>query len=883
MKKELKLLLGVSIFLLFRTSAYSQTGKMTNRTDQEIPFSKQTLEKFEDLRQIKNIEKLIHSEIRSQKVPIFPFKNNCSFKSLGEGGIISELDPLDYIIYFESNEIRKTIFLSLTQSDQLSSRSKAFIVSQFITGLFNQDDHDVIRELLRLEVPTPTRANAVQKYLQCLFISGDQKNLRDLYNLATVVPEGTDLFRLLSEEETLFPVLVAMINDFFRSSEVEFSKSRIYPPFKAFVQAFDPASPASIDNFRGTATRHWFGSDLLEKAVNQVLETGAFSSTRKILESKQRFDDQIERILKTSQKANFLTSSGMSSSTLGKRSAESLLGSTDEHQTLGHQTFERIAKKQPLTRDQNAEKFEESQNQLLDPRVNHGSYEIRGSEWLSSLGIMGQNGLYTNTDLPAEKTILTYSGKIYDSEEALFEVFPEDTWDERRETDYLLDVRNEDGEILYIVSGLETEDGETPSFACLINHTVPELANVEFKNIPNANAHKGYEVVVVTKKPIRAGTELKVFYGEELHEKILEKNPQFKKFVEEKFPNHLLKKPLNKKGSSQKRRISSHSSLTRRICRLTNPNQLLNRSSSRQSGRETSEASSEFLALLDLSDQLFREASTYSKNSQFEKAFNQLAEAITQLQSGFNLISEQGHPASQNQVRTLKYNLNYRLADLYWELARNSLSLSQHLPELPRKLKYSYAQVHYYKRAQLFYSKQQEESLDSEKNQKAAEYREELARKRIHELSKNPTQVIQEDSNVSYETAFDLKEKADHLVKLEKTRKEAVSWYELALRYIQSEENGILDHGYHQYLEADLNWSLGEVYQEDSINHIQKSKKLYERAILLYQNLLESHSGISETDLKLILEDVEKHLGLARSALESLREVEIFLNSHRKN
>lgn len=871
MKKEFRVLFGVSVILVSCASAYSQTSKMTMSGDQGLSFSQQTLEKFKNLSKIKKIENLLHPHVRSLKVEITPIQNKCSFESLNQKDLVSELEPLDYMIYFDSNEIRKNVFLSLIHSEHIHQKAKAFVVSKFITGFVNQGEHYFIRESLQWDFPSSIRMNAIQKYLQCLLLSNDQENLWNLYQLSTNIFEGADFFKLLRKKETLSPVLHEMIKKFFQGSEEEFSHSRIYPPFLTFVQAFDPAQN---DKLQGTVASHWNGADLLEKAVSQFLETGNFSSTIQILESRQRFDHQMEQILKASLAAKILSSPSMNPSSLGKRSAGAMTNSATEIQALGDQSIERNEKRQHISHDQISEISTGVQDKLLDSGVCYGSYKSKESEWLNSLGIVGQSGLYTNADLPAGKTILTYLGKIYDSEEALFEVFPENTWDDKRETDYLIDVSNEDGELLYIVSALETKNGERPPVASLINHTVPELANVEFKSIPDENAHKGYRAVVVTKGPIRAGSELKVFYGEEMHQKLLENNPEFKKFVKENFPYHLPKKSLTRKSSSEKRRISSHSSSTKSVSRLRHPKQD-NQSSSKQSGGETSVIPPEFLALLDLSDQLFKEASAYSEDSQFEKALNKLSEAIAQLKNGFELISKNDHPISRNQERTLKYNLNYRLADLYWELAVNSFLLSQHLPNLPSKLKYSNSQAFYYQQSKHFYYKQREDSLDSKKNQKDAAKQEKAARKRIQDLSENSAQLIQEDSEVSYETAYDLKRKADELIGSE--REKAISLYELALQYIQSEHNGVLDHGYQQYLEADLNWSLGEVYQENPINDIHKSKQSYERAIFLYQNLLENYSGILESDLSLILEDVRKHLGLSRSSLESLMEVEILL------
>ena len=143
---------------------------------------------------------------------------------------------------------------------------------------------------------------------------------------------------------------------------------------------------------------------------------------------------------------------------------------------------------------------------------------VKKSEFLASLGIDNQNGLFANKLFKKGEVIAWYTGTIYYSIYELTKYRFSKQVSKRKEFSYFIEVVDPiDGEHLFWIDAYNPNPARMCA-ASIANHLPDKLANAHFISKQNRDAPHGIGIALVAKKVIKIGEEITVNYGRAFEE-----------------------------------------------------------------------------------------------------------------------------------------------------------------------------------------------------------------------------------------------------------------------------------------------------------------------------------------------------------------------------
>ncbi len=169
--------------------------------------------------------------------------------------------------------------------------------------------------------------------------------------------------------------------------------------------------------------------------------------------------------------------------------------------------------------------------------------EVRESDWLKTLGINGENGLYANEKITKGQFIGWYEGKAYPSVRKIVERIPHQKNGELpKELSYILDVRDpKTKEYLYSVDGFQPTDGSLQlCFAAYANHKPTGLTNAKFSGVAVDGYRLRVKPALFAQKEIQAGEEIIVDYGQSFESTLQNISETYRNYLRIHQPHSLM-------------------------------------------------------------------------------------------------------------------------------------------------------------------------------------------------------------------------------------------------------------------------------------------------------------------------------------------------------
>jgi hypothetical protein len=177
--------------------------------------------------------------------------------------------------------------------------------------------------------------------------------------------------------------------------------------------------------------------------------------------------------------------------------------------------------------------------------------EKRESQWLASLDVHGQTGLYAAKTIQKGQFIEWYEGKIYSSVRQMLELIPTRKSMDMQQFRYFYDVYSEESieesadeskrHYLYSIDAYQPAEGHKEMcLAAYVNHKPSDLANAEFMILRREGAPGGLAPAVVAKRKIKAGEEITLSYGKQFERRLQETAPSYRSYLEKNHPQHVI-------------------------------------------------------------------------------------------------------------------------------------------------------------------------------------------------------------------------------------------------------------------------------------------------------------------------------------------------------